>query len=87
MAPAATRIGPVTKLSLGTSFACMDWRRRPIIRRRKGIAMLRPKNSGWSPLREAKRAGAVGKALLVWLGTGSIGIAIVAYLLFAGMGC
>ena len=34
-----------------------------------------------------QRVGAIGKALLVWLGTGSIGIAIVAYLIFAGMGC
>lgn len=49
--------------------------------------MLRPNVFEWSPLRHAKRAGAAGKALLVWLGTGSIGIAIVAYLLFAGMGC
>ena len=34
-----------------------------------------------------QRAGAIGKAFLVYLGTGSIGIAIVAYLIFAGMGC
>lgn len=34
-----------------------------------------------------QRAGAIGKALLVWLGTGSLGLAIVAYLIFAGMGC
>ncbi|HEX8912592.1 MAG TPA: hypothetical protein VF796_09565 [Humisphaera sp.] len=33
------------------------------------------------------RRGAVGKALLVWLGTGSVGAAIIAYLLFANMGC
>jgi hypothetical protein len=33
------------------------------------------------------RAGAAGKALLVYLGTGSIGAALVAYLLFKGMGC
>jgi hypothetical protein len=33
------------------------------------------------------RVGAAGKALLVYLGTGSIGVAIVAYLLFRGMGC
>jgi hypothetical protein len=33
------------------------------------------------------RAGAAGKALLVYLGTGSIGAAIVAYLIFKGMGC
>jgi hypothetical protein len=34
-----------------------------------------------------QRAGAIGKAFLVYLGTGSIGVAIVAYLIFAGMGC
>ena len=33
------------------------------------------------------RAGAIGKALLVYLGTGSIGVAIVAFLIFKGMGC
>ncbi len=37
-----------------------------------------------SPIRER---GAIGKALLVYLGTGSIVIAGLAYLLFAGMGC
>jgi hypothetical protein len=33
------------------------------------------------------RKGAAGKALLVYLGTGSIGAAILAYLIFNGMGC
>ena len=33
------------------------------------------------------RRGAVGKALIVYLASGSIGLAIVAYLLFRGMGC
>jgi hypothetical protein len=33
------------------------------------------------------RKGAAGKALLVYLGTGSIGVALVAYLLFHSMGC
>lgn len=33
------------------------------------------------------RAGAAGKALLVYLGTGSIGLALVAYLVFHSMGC
>lgn len=33
------------------------------------------------------RAGAIGKAFLVYLGTGSVVAAIVAYLIFAGMGC
>ena len=36
---------------------------------------------------ERPRYGAIGKALIVWLATGSVGAAIVAYLLFAGMGC
>jgi hypothetical protein len=31
--------------------------------------------------------GAAGKALLVYLGTGSVLAAAVAYFLFAGMGC
>ena len=34
-----------------------------------------------------QRAGAAGKALLVYLGTGSIGLALVAYLIFRGAGC
>jgi hypothetical protein len=34
-----------------------------------------------------QRAGAAGKALLVYLGTGSIGVALVAYLIFKGAGC
>lgn len=33
------------------------------------------------------RAGAAGKALLVYLGTGSIGAALIAFLIFKGMGC
>ncbi len=33
------------------------------------------------------RAGAAGKALLVYLGSGSIVLAIVAYLVFNSMGC
>ena len=34
-----------------------------------------------------RERGAVGKALLVFLGTGSVLAAGAAYLLFAGMGC
>jgi len=34
-----------------------------------------------------RRAGAVGKALLVYMGTGSIVVAGIAYLAFSGMGC
>ncbi len=33
------------------------------------------------------RAGAAGKALIVWLGSGSLVLAIIAYLVFSGMGC
>ena len=33
------------------------------------------------------RAGAAGKALIVYLGSGSIVLAIVAYLIFNSMGC
>lgn len=33
------------------------------------------------------RRGAIGKALIVWLASGSLGLAIVAFLLFKGMGC
>jgi hypothetical protein len=36
---------------------------------------------------ERPRKAAVGKALIVWLATGSVGAALIAYLLFAGMGC
>ena len=35
----------------------------------------------------ARAKAAAGKALLVYLGTGSIGAAIVAYLIFKMMGC
>jgi hypothetical protein len=37
-----------------------------------------------APVRKSipQRVGAAGKALLVYLGTGSIGLALVAYLLF-----
>jgi hypothetical protein len=34
-----------------------------------------------------QRVGAAGKALLVYLGTGSIGAALIAYLIFRGAGC
>jgi hypothetical protein len=34
-----------------------------------------------------RRVAAAGKALLVWLGTGSIGAAIVAYIIFKLAGC
>ena len=34
-----------------------------------------------------KAKAAAGKALLVYLGTGSIGAAIVAYIIFKMMGC
>ena len=34
-----------------------------------------------------QRAGAIGKAFLVYLGTGSIGVAIVAFIIFKMMGC
>jgi hypothetical protein len=33
------------------------------------------------------RRGAIGKALIVWLASGSIGLAVVAYLVFAAAGC
>lgn len=34
-----------------------------------------------------KRKGAAGKAFIVYLGTGSVLAAVVAYFLFSGMGC
>ena len=33
------------------------------------------------------RRGAAGKALIVWLASGSLGLAIVAFLVFKVMGC
>lgn len=33
------------------------------------------------------RRGAIGKALIVWLASGSLGLAIIAFLVFAGIGC
>lgn len=38
-------------------------------------------------IQSVRERGAIGKALLVYLGTGSVLAAGAAYLLFAGMGC
>lgn len=35
----------------------------------------------------ATRRGAIGKALIVWLASGSFLAAVVAFLVFRGMGC
>ena len=37
--------------------------------------------------RRRRRVAAAGKALLVWLGTGSLGAAIVAFIIFKWAGC
>jgi hypothetical protein len=42
---------------------------------------------GKIPLTDPKRRGAAGKALVVYLATGSLGAAIVAFLIFRMMGC
>lgn len=42
---------------------------------------------GKLPLTDPRRRGAIGKAFLVYLGTGSIGAAIVAFIVFKMMGC
>ena len=34
-----------------------------------------------------RRHGAIGKALLVWIGSGSFLAAVAAYFLFSAMGC
>jgi hypothetical protein len=39
------------------------------------------------PPMDPKRRGAVGKAFLVYLGTGSLGAAIIAFIIFKVMGC
>ena len=36
---------------------------------------------------EAPRRGAIGKALLVWLVSGSFGLAVLAFLVFVVIGC
>ena len=36
---------------------------------------------------QPRRRGAIGKAILVWLVSGSFGLALLAYLVFAGAGC
>ncbi len=41
---------------------------------------------GSAPKRR-RRVAAAGKALLVWLGTGSLGLAIVAFIVFKLAGC
>lgn len=40
-----------------------------------------------SPATDVRRRGAAGKALIVWLVSGSGIAAIIAYLLFSSMGC
>lgn len=40
-----------------------------------------------APMSPRARRGAIGKALLVWLLSGSFGIAVIAFLIFAMMGC
>ena len=42
---------------------------------------------GQLPLTDPKRRGAAGKALIVYLATGSLGAAVVAFLIFKMMGC
>jgi hypothetical protein len=46
-------------------------------------------NTPEAPIRPSirARAGAAGKALIVYLASGSIGVALVAFLLFKVMGC
>lgn len=45
-------------------------------------------DSGVRPLlRDIRRRAAAGKALIVYLATGSLGAAVVAFLLFKMMGC
>ena len=43
--------------------------------------------TGKLPLRDDSRRGAAGKALIVYLATGSLGAAVVAFLVFKMMGC
>jgi hypothetical protein len=38
-------------------------------------------------VKRRRRVAAAGKALLVWLGTGSLGLAIVAFIVFKLAGC
>ena len=40
-----------------------------------------------SKIQIPSRRGAIGKAALVCLGTGSVAPAVIAYLVFGGMGC
>ena len=42
---------------------------------------------GTLPLTDPRRRGAAGKALIVLLGTGSLGAAVVAFIIFKMMGC
>lgn len=42
-----------------------------------------PKQTALTP----PRRGAIGKAFLVYLASGSVGVAVIAYLIFAGAGC
>ncbi len=48
-----------------------------------------PKDSLLEPVSPSvpTRRGAIGKALIVWLASGSLGVAVIAYLIFAGLGC
>jgi hypothetical protein len=51
--------------------------------------VIEPKTAEPTKVRKSipQRVGAAGKALIVYLGTGSIGAALVAYLIFRAAGC
>jgi hypothetical protein len=66
--------GQKSRLTCGTPFAyfLLGYERRNVMK---------------NPQNHLERAGAAGKALIVWLASGSLGLAVIAYLLFSGMGC
>lgn len=49
--------------------------------------MIGAKENIMSKREPVRERGAIGKALIVWLASGSFFAAVIAYLLFAGMGC
>jgi hypothetical protein len=66
-------------------------------RRQKGTAVpeetpivqspAQPASKGEAGTVKGARRGAIGKALIVWLATGSLGAAVVAFLIFWLAGC
>ena len=71
-------------MSRGASIAVQPGRKEPVVQEN---LISDNKNSAKPRMSIPARVGAAGKALIVYLATGSVGAALVAFLLFKMMGC